>query len=104
MSWVRTTSSSFFQRSTFFTGSFAARGERLPPARLLFLPRGLEKRHAVHALDRLQQVPRTPDRPPAVARRLHEAEAPAQLRVLEGRRVADEASGGNVEAEKREPV
>ncbi len=80
------------------------RDERLLACRLLFLPRGREEPHAVHALDRLQQVHGAPDRPPAVARGLHEAEAPAQLRVLEGRRVADEAPGGDVESEEREPV
>src|SRR6202521_1961075 len=64
--------------------------QRLLARGLLLLPPGREETHAAHALDRLQQVHRPADGPPAIARGLHEAEAAAQLRVVEGGRVAHE--------------
>src|SRR5437867_670828 len=56
------------------------------------------------ALDRANDVDAAADRPPAVARLFHEAEAlePAPLR--ERRRVTAETSAGQLEPEQREPV
>src|SRR6266852_4280021 len=60
--------------------------------------------YAYVALDRANDVDAAADRPPAVARFLHEAEAlePAPLR--ERRRVTAETSAGQLETEQREPI
>src|SRR5216684_4265128 len=70
----------------------------------LIAPFRHDQPHAHVALDRANDVDAAADRPPAVARLFHEAEAlePAPLR--ERRRVTSETSTGQLEAEQREPI
>ena len=68
------------------------------------MPGGREQAHAAHALDGLEHVDRTAHGPPAVTRGLHEGEAAAQLLAVEGRRVGDEPTAGDIEAQQRQPV
>src|SRR3954466_3192522 len=63
-----------------------------------------EEAHADGALDRAHDVHAAADRPPAVARLLHELEALQPARLRERRRVAAEAAAGQLEAEQRQPV
>src|SRR5258708_11846234 len=72
--------------------------------RALATPLGPHEPHAHVALDRANHIDGAADRPPAVARLLHEAEAlePAPLR--KGRGVTAEAPTSELEAEQRKPV
>src|SRR5690242_673943 len=79
------------------------RGERFFAGILLLLPGRREQAHPPHPLDRLQHVHRAAHSPPAAPRRPHEAEAAQHARALDGRGVRDEAPGGTLEAEEREP-
>src|ERR1044071_4394629 len=60
--------------------------------------------HAHVALDRANDVDPAADRPPAVARLLHEPEALEPAALGERRGVAAEANAGQLESEPREPI
>src|SRR6267142_6363132 len=60
--------------------------------------------HAHVALDRANHIDRAADRPPTVARLLHEAEALEPPPLGERRGVAAEATACQLEAEQREPI
>src|SRR5436190_9013858 len=78
-------------------GALGGGGEALLLACGRLLPRGRDEAHAAHALDRLQDVDRAAHGPPAVPRGLHEGEAATPGLAREGRRIADESSGGDIE-------
>src|SRR6266436_10144149 len=63
-----------------------------------------DQAHAHVALDRSNDVDAAADRPPAVARLLHEAEALEPPPLGKRRRVAAEAPAVQLESEQREPV
>src|SRR5882762_10308535 len=63
-----------------------------------------DQAHAHIALDRSNDVDGAADRPPAVARLLHEAEALEPPPLGERRGVAAEATACQLEAEQREPI
>src|SRR5690606_8188924 len=60
--------------------------------------------HCPHALDRADAVERAADRPPAIARRLHEAGALEPALAATGRAIAAIAAALELEAEQLEPV
>src|SRR6266540_4685470 len=60
--------------------------------------------HAHFALDRANDIDAAADRPPAVARFFHEAEALEPPALGERRGIAAEATAGQLEAEQREPI
>src|SRR6266581_6365528 len=70
----------------------------------LVAPFRQDQPHAHIALDRANHINGAADRPPAVARLLHEAEALEQAPLGERRGVAAEATAGQLEAEQREPI
>src|SRR6267143_3211678 len=70
----------------------------------LVAPFGQNQPHAHVALDRAYDVDAAADRPPAVARLLHEGEALEPPTLGERRCVAAETPAGQLEAEQREPI
>src|SRR6266480_7239436 len=70
----------------------------------LVAPFRQDQTHAHVALDRANDVDRAADRPPAVARLLHEADALEPPPLGERRGIASEATAGQLEAEQREPI
>src|ERR1041385_6898969 len=63
-----------------------------------------DQAHAHVALDRANDVDPAADRPPAVARLLHEPKALEPAALGERRGVAAEATAGQLESEQREPI
>src|SRR5437867_9558480 len=70
----------------------------------LVAPFRQDQAHAHVALDRANHVDRAADRPPALARLLHEPDALEPPPLGERRGIAAEAAAGQLEAEQREPV
>src|SRR6267154_6745565 len=70
----------------------------------LVAPFRQDQAHAHVALDRANHVDPAADRPPAVARVLHEGDALEPAALGERRGVAAEAAAGQLEAEQREPI
>src|SRR5260221_9647291 len=70
----------------------------------LVAPSRQDQAHAHVALDRANHVAPAADRPPAVARVLHEGDALEPAALGERRGVAAEAAAGQLEAEQREPI
>src|SRR5438270_8842524 len=100
---MRTTSIAIAPLHMHAVGLLCDRRERL--ARLaLVAPVRDDQAHADGALDRAHDVDAAADRPPALARLLHELEALQPAGLRERRRVAAEAAAGQLEAEQRQPV
>src|SRR5258705_798040 len=70
----------------------------------LVAPFRQDQAHAHVAFDRANDVNSAADRPPALARLLHEADALEPAALGERRGVAAEATAGQLEAEQREPI
>src|SRR5690242_7282182 len=70
----------------------------------LAAPARRHEAHAGDALYRAHHIDAAADRPPALSRLLHEAEALEPASLGERRRVAAEVSAVQLEAEEREPV
>src|SRR6266540_7474603 len=73
-------------------------------ARALHPPGGRDDAHAMHALDRADDVDAAEERPPARAGLLHEREAIEPDLLPEWRRVAAELAAVQLEAQDAQPV